>query len=117
VQPRLEGADREAQDDRGLGIREPQVVVDDEHGAMLGGQATEAALQLVAQRGLGLHIAASAVGHRHPDLDELSSPDPSGLPVAGVDEQAVQPRIEAVRVADRPDVQPGCSQRLLDGIS
>ena len=46
----------------GLGVRQAQVVEDDEHGALLGRQAAEAVLQLVTHRDLGLQVAASASG-------------------------------------------------------
>ena len=41
---------------------------------------------------------------------------PPCLPIAGVDEQPMEPGIEAVGVADGADVQPGGHERLLDGI-
>ena len=50
------------------------------------------------------------------DLHDLALPDPPGLAIAGVDEQPMEPGVEAVGVADGADVQPGGHQRLLDGI-
>ena len=47
--------------------------MDDQHGALLRGQATEAALQLVAQRGRLLRVAVSAPVRRgHVDLHDLA---------------------------------------------
>ena len=57
MQPGLEGAEGDVEDDCRLGIRQPEVVVDDEHGALFGGQATEASLQLVPHGGQVLGVA------------------------------------------------------------
>ena len=73
MQSGLEGADGDLEDHRRLGIRQPEVVVDDEHGALLGGQATKAALQLVTQGGRVLGVAVTAhIRHGHVDLDDLA---------------------------------------------
>ena len=70
----------DVEDDRRLGIRQPEVVVDDEHGALLRGQATEASLQLVAHRGQVLGVAVpTPVGRGHVDLDDLALLDPPCL--------------------------------------
>ncbi len=105
------------EDYRRLGIGQPEVVVDDEHGALLGGQATEPALQLVAHGGQVLGVAvAGHLGRGHVDLHDPALPDPPGLAIAGVDEQPIEPGVEAVGVPDGADVQPGGHERLLDGI-
>jgi len=49
------------------------------------------------------------------DLHQATSPA-LRLAIGRVDRQAVEPRIEAVGIAHRPDVQPGRRQRLLHGI-
>ena len=38
------------------------------------------------------------------------------LPIADMDEQAAQPRIEAIDVAERRQLSPGEDERLLDGV-
>ena len=60
--------------------------MNDEHGALLGGQALEPALQLVAHRGHVLGIPVAACLRRiDVDLDDPALPDPPGLAIAGVD--------------------------------
>ncbi len=51
------------------------------------------------------------------DLDDLVAALASRDPVAGSHQQPVQPGIEAVGIAHRPDVEPRREQRLLHGIS
>ena len=117
MQPGLEGADGDVEDDRRLGIGQPQVVVDDEHGALLGGQAAKASLQLVAHGRLVLGVAKPTPdGGGHVDLHRVTLPGLPCLPIAGVDEQPMEPGVEAVGVADGANVQPGGHERLLDGI-
>ena len=117
VEPGLERAERDIEDDGRLGVGKSEVVVDDEHGALLGSQATKAALQQIAGGGPVLGVGVSRrFGGRHVDLDDLALPDPPCLSVARVDEQPMEPRIEAVRVADGADMQPGGQERLLDSI-
>jgi hypothetical protein len=41
---------------------------------------------------------------------------PRGGPIAGADEQPVQPRVEPVRVAQTADVLPRSDERLLDDV-
>ena len=49
------------------------------------------------------------------DLDRPSL-RPSQLLVAGTHDEPVEPGVEAVRVTDGPDVEPGRGERLLDGV-
>ena len=96
----------------------PKVMVDDEDGALLGGQATKATLQQVAHRGEVLCVAIPGrFGRgRHVDLHDLAPLASPCLPIAGVDEQPMEPGVESVGVADGADMQPGGNERLLDGI-
>ena len=92
-------------------------MVDDEHGSLFGGQPAKATLHLIAHRGSVLGVAVlSRVRRRHVDLDKLALLHPSCLPVAGTDEQPVEPGVETVGVADGTDMQPGRGERFLDGI-
>jgi hypothetical protein len=50
------------------------------------------------------------------DLHDLAMLDASCLPIAGVDEQSMEPGVEAIGVTDGADVEPGGHERLLDGI-
>ena len=56
MEPGLERADRDVEDSGRLGIRQPEVVVDHEHGTLLGGQPTKASLQLVPHGGQLLRV-------------------------------------------------------------
>ena len=50
------------------------------------------------------------------DLHDHAATGPLRQAVAGVDEQAVEPRVEPLRVTDGSDVQPRREKRLLDRI-
>ena len=59
----------------------PEVVMDDENGALLRRQATEAALQLVTQGGRLLGVAMpTPFGRGHVDLDHVASLGPPQPP-------------------------------------
>ena len=77
----------------------------------------KASLQLVAHGGqvLGV-VAAMHVRRGHVDLHDPSVPDSPCLPITGVDEQPMEPGVEAVGVSNGADVQPGGDERLLDGV-
>jgi hypothetical protein len=49
------------------------------------------------------------------DIDTVAS-EPSRLIDAGIDEQPVEPRVEAVRVPQRGQHAPGLDERVLDGV-
>ena len=95
-----------------------QVVMHDEDGPLLDRQAAEAALQLVA---VGLIAAArsprparSRRQQRAPPRTRLRRRRDSV--VAGVDEQAVEPGVAAVDVAQPPQPAPGPDEALLDRV-
>ncbi len=50
------------------------------------------------------------------ELHDPATARPACLAVAGVDEQPAQPRLEPVGFADRPDMDPGRQQGILDGV-
>ena len=92
-------------------------MVDDEYCALLGRQEAEASLHLVADGRLTLGVAVpSRVGRGHVDLHDLALLDTPCLPIAGVDEQPMEPGVEPVGVANGADVQPSGQERLLNGI-
>ena len=97
----------DVEDDRRLGVRQAQVVVEHEHGALLRGQTPKASLQLVTHGGRPGHRRADARQARRRGSPRPGAADPPRHPVAGADEQPVEPGIEAVGIADRADVQPG----------
>ena len=49
------------------------------------------------------------------DIDAMA-PEPSRLIDTGVDEQPVEPRVEAVRIPQRGQVAPGADERVLHGV-
>ena len=88
----------------------------DDHGPHLRLQPEEAAFELVAIRDERFDA-----GHRRRfefgelDIDAMA-PEPSRLIDAGVDEQPVEPGVEAIRVAQRGQHAPGPDERVLDGV-
>ena len=55
------------------------------------------------------------VDGRQFDVDAMA-PEPARLIDAGADEQAVEPGVEAVGVAQRGQITPGSDERVLDGV-
>ena len=92
--------------------------MEDDHGPLVGVEAAEAALELVAigevERGVGLGTPSSRLADLRLDRPPRSSP--LGLAIARADEQAVEPGLEAVGVTQRRDVAPGGDERLLGGV-
>ena len=92
-------------------------MVHHEDGPLLDGQAPEAALQLVA-------VGQVAWPRRRvpPGRGAAGGPRPSAgarrrdFVVAGVDQQALEPGVEAVGVAQAADVAPGADEALLDRV-
>ena len=116
MEPRLRGAQRDTHRRGGVRQRQAKVVVKDDDGALLRVEAADAALDLVP-------VGRGRLGVRHRggiDLGELDLDAPSlGCPeliAAGVEEQPVEPGIEAVGVAQRGEVPPAPDERLLDGV-
>ena len=88
----------------------------DEDRPLIGRQVTEAALELIP---LGDGALAIRRGHglaSDTDLGEVPRPVPLRGSVAGVDEQAMQPAIEPIRIAQGPEIAPRQEQRILDGV-
>ena len=98
------------------GQRQAQVVVQDDHGAMLRVEVADATLDLVP-----VGRGRLGVGHREGmDLGELDLDAPAlgraQLIAAGVEEEPVEPGVEAIGVAQRGQVPPAPDERLLDGV-
>ena len=117
MQPRFRGSDRNAQRARDLRERQVQVVVEGDDDALIHVESAEGPLDLVA-----LDHRGGAVRHgwvidgSELDLDR-SSPGAPELVVTGSYEEAVQPGVESVRVAQPGQVPPGANEGLLDGVS
>ena len=50
------------------------------------------------------------------DLDDLTPPVALRSPIAGPNEQAVEPRVQTIRIAQTTDVPPCLDQGVLDGV-
>ena len=73
--------------------------------------------ELVADGHLALRVRGRRVGGRgEPDLHDLPVTSPPGGAVTGTDEQAMEPRVEWVGVAQTTQVQPGLQEGVLDGV-
>ncbi len=116
VQAGLRGPDGDSESIRHLGDREPEVVVEDQDGALLDGEPPEGSLEQVAV----VHGQVFVRAGRARDGKDPRALGPSlatpGLGVARVGEDAVEPRLEAGRVAKRAELVPGGDQRALHGI-
>ena len=116
-QPRLHRPERDSEGVRGVREREPEIVVEDDHRPLLRREPSEAAIELVTDRDGLLRIAGRGV-HRPIDvqLDDGMAPVLLGGPVARPHEQPMEPRVEAIGVAQPSQVLPRADQRVLNGI-
>ena len=105
-------------DDRGdLVEPETEIVVEDHHCPMLGRQRGEGTFEGVAIDDRIRDGRPGQVIHLRDDADDGRAPS-SGMtrPIAGADEQSIQPGIEPGRVAQTRQVRPGRLQRVLHGV-
>ena len=116
MEPRFRGPQGNPHGCGGVGQRQTQVVMQDDHGAMLRLESAEAILELVPIRQRGL-VVRHRVGKDlwHGDLDAPTL-DMAELIATRVEEQPVQPGIETIDVTQRGQVPPAPDERLLDGI-
>ena len=116
MQPRLHRAEWHAELLGDLDQGQSHVVMEDEDCSLLGRQSPEAALELVA---IGnrqeLVVCRRPVDRQDSDAHRPAA-IPARLPITGVDEQAMEPRVEPVSVPQRWQLSPGEYQGLLDGI-
>jgi len=92
-------------------------VVDDEHGALLRSQLSEAAFELIGGCRRALRVRAPLRLERFDlDLPDPMASLPARLRVAGVDDQPMEPRVEPVRISDRMDMEPRADQGVLDSV-
>ena len=93
-----------------------RVVAQHEDGALLGRQTSESALQLVAVG--DRQVVVVPVGMSHGSARRLADEAAitRRLGDAGSDEKAMEPGVEAVRIAESGQVTPGDHQRVLHGI-
>src|SRR4029079_7262977 len=116
MQPGLHRADRDADDVGDLGQRESGVVMQDEYRAMLWRQALEGAVEGVPVVDRDCRVgSARSVDRQDPDVG-APAPVAAQLLVTGIDEEPMQPRTEALRVAQPREFTPGEEECLLDGV-
>ena len=70
MEPGLESPDSDIEDDRGLGILQAEVVVDDQHRALLGRQSIKPVGQLVAHGDQVLGVVGARMTRDHIDLHD-----------------------------------------------
>ena len=116
VQAGLRSPDGNSGSCRHLGDRKPEVVVEDEDGALLNGEPPEGPLEQVAV--IHGQVVVGAVRARDgKDPRGLGPPLATpGLGIARVGEDAVEPRFEAGWVAQASELGPGRDQGGLDGV-
>jgi hypothetical protein len=117
IQTGLVGAKRDVENDGRLEIGEPKVVMDDQDGALVDAQTSEASFELIAHRDCALDVLGHGpVQQCDPDLHDAASTRATGRAVAGVNEQPAKPRLKPIRFANRTNVEPGRQQCVLDRI-
>ena len=116
VQSGSDRARRDAEDLGDLGRGIAREVVQGEHDPLVGRQPPEPAFELVPvgdrQELVGRR---RSVDRQHPKVGH-ATPFPARLADADVDQELLEPRVEPVRIAERPQVTPGDHQRVLEGI-
>jgi hypothetical protein len=91
--------------------REVEVVAQGDGGALLGVEGAEGALQLVAVREGSAAVGLDGVPEQ-PDLARIA-PATAQQVRAGVDDEAVQPSVPAIRIAEARQLPPGVKERVL----
>lgn len=115
VQPGFNGADRDSQRRRYVGQRKVGVVGEDEDRPLVRGQAGQCPVQLVAQANAFQPVEGWwIVVESERDLDDPSPAISFGESVTRADQQAMEPGLEAIGVAQPGNVAPSLDERLLD---
>ena len=92
-------------------------MVDDQHRAEIDRQAVEAAVQLVTDGDGVLRVLSDlAIDRQQRQLGDPMAALGSRRPVARPDQDPMEPGVETVRIAERPDVEPRGDERVLDRI-
>ena len=115
-----DGARRNAEDLRRVIEAEPEVVMHDEHRSLIDVEASEAALELIAIGQVDVQVARSRRFRHRERVDmDLDAPAPSAaacLAIARVDQQAMEPGLETVGIAQAGEAPPGGHECLLGRI-
>ena len=114
VEPGLRGPEWDAESIGHLGQRQPEVVMEDEDGALLEGQPPEGALELVAVvDGEDARAARRLVDRTGVRMSADQRRATPGLGVALVGQDPMEPGLEAVGIAKRSQLAPGDDERGL----
>ena len=116
VESRSGGAGRDPERLGDLGRRKPEEVVQDEDGPLLGRQAPEPTIELVAVSDREQVVGCRRSVDREQPQVRGAATLARRLGDADTDHEAGQPRIEPVRIAEVPEVTPGDHQRVLQGV-
>ncbi len=116
VESRSDGSRRLAEHFGDLGGFVSDVVAKDEDRALLGDEPSEGTIQLVTIGDGEVVIGRPRrVDREHPNVGE-PAPLTTGVGDADVRENAMDPGVESVRIAEVRQVTPGDHQRVLQGI-
>jgi hypothetical protein len=105
----LDGPDGDTKADRYLGQTEPEVVVEDQYGALLDGEPAKRALELVPMFNVQVFVRpVHGLDGKKPEI--RPSPPTPGLGVAGIGQDPMKPGLEALGVPQGADLAPGSQQ-------
>jgi hypothetical protein len=99
-----------------LGRGQAQVVGEDKDRPLIRRKPSEAAFEAVAVLDRHRLVRSSRPIDREDADVRVPCPPAARLGVAGVDEQALEPGVEAVRIAEAGQLSPGDHQRLLHSV-
>ena len=99
-----------------LGYGHPEGVVEDENGTLVRRQSPEAAIQLVAVVDREKLVVDGRRVRFEQDNIGCEVPATSRFGVAGVDQDAMEPRVETIRVAQGRKLPPHLDEGHLDGV-
>jgi hypothetical protein len=117
MEPRLRRREGDPGEGRGLGQWVAEVVVQDDERPVLRVEEHECPLDQIPVGQVAGRIGADRlVDDLELDLDG-TAPSPARLVEAGIDEEAVEPGIEPVRITKSGQVPPGSHQGVLDRVA
>lgn len=116
VQSGADGAGRNADDLGDLGRLESDKVAQHDDRALLRWQTPEATFQLVARGDIEEVVRRLGKVHWEGPDRRTATPFTACLGDARSDQESMQPRVEAVRIAESGQVAPGDHQCVLNGI-
>ena len=90
--------------------------MEDDHRSLFWSQPAEGVVEVVSRGDGASHVRrCRRIDLENPDAG-IPTPLATCLGVAGVDDEAVKPRVETVEVAEGGEIAPGTQQSLLGGI-